>query len=174
MTGIQITGTTQPMQDALRVIGALKQNARGVLGALGLEIIESTKERMRAGLDPAGKRWASYAPLHPEYAKTKRGPSILIGRGNVSSGLIGSLTSQIHGHRLVWGSNKIYARIHQLGGTIRPKSAKALTFKMGGKLYKMKKVTIPARPYLGFTDADKEVLMDELHDYLSRAMRGGQ
>jgi len=45
-------------------------------------------------------------------------------------------------------SNVVYARIHELGGTIRPRTKKYLRFKVNGKWVSKKEVTIPARPYL--------------------------
>lgn len=41
-----------------------------------------------------------------------------------------------------------YARIHELGGIIRPKRAKALVFKIGNRWIRTQKVTMPKRPYL--------------------------
>jgi phage gpG-like protein len=41
-----------------------------------------------------------------------------------------------------------YARIHQLGGVIRPKTAKSLAVPCGSRVLRLKQVTIPARPYL--------------------------
>lgn len=46
------------------------------------------------------------------------------------------------------GSNVVYARIHELGGVIRPRAGKYLRFKIEGKWKTVKEVTIPARPYL--------------------------
>lgn len=47
------------------------------------------------------------------------------------------------------GSNVVYARIHELGGEIRPKTAKALRFSIPGAGWRtVKKVSIPARPFL--------------------------
>jgi phage gpG-like protein len=46
------------------------------------------------------------------------------------------------------GATKIYAAIHQWGGDIVPKNAGALFVPGYGRL---KKVTIPARPYLGIS-----------------------
>ena len=60
------------------------------------------------------------------------------------------------------GSNLVYARIHELGGVIRPVHAKALYFQVmgqagvrksaaritGGDWVMVQKVNIPARPYL--------------------------
>jgi len=40
----------------------------------------------------------------------------------------------------------VYARIHQLGGIIRPRAKKALSF--GGRI--LAQVVMPARPYLGY------------------------
>lgn len=46
------------------------------------------------------------------------------------------------------GSGVPYARIQQLGGIIRPKSAKALMVPCGNRILRLIQVTIPARPYL--------------------------
>jgi phage gpG-like protein len=47
------------------------------------------------------------------------------------------------------GTNLIYARIHELGGTIRPVRAKYLHFRTtDGGWIKTKKVIIPRRPYM--------------------------
>ncbi|RVI59102.1 phage virion morphogenesis protein [Sinorhizobium medicae] len=63
------------------------------------------------------------------------------------------------GVRGTWGARDIaYARIHELGGTIRPKTAKALAIpnpKKAGAVILVQSVTIPARPYLR-PAADKE------------------
>src|SRR3546814_11876305 len=48
-----------------------------------------------------------------------------------------------------WGVRDVaYAFIHELGGTIKAKGAKALHFVVGGEHVVVKQVTIPARPYL--------------------------
>lgn len=46
------------------------------------------------------------------------------------------------------GSNVVYARIHELGGEIVPRRAKALKFQIGDKWVTTQKVVMPARPYL--------------------------
>jgi phage gpG-like protein len=54
------------------------------------------------------------------------------------------------------GSMMIYARIHQMGGTIKPKEGKkALRVPKAGF---RRSVTIPARPDLGVSAADQAVL----------------
>lgn len=170
MSSIIVTGSVGPIISALDRIAAIGRNPRGVLEAVSAQVIKSTRRRMEAGTDPRGVRWDSYAPLNPLYASEKVGPGILRGAGYTTSGLYRSITSYVDGNRLVWGSNLVYARIHQLGGVIRPKNARALVFWMGGQKFERGSVTIPARPYLGFTDEDREALVGELEEYLARAM----
>lgn len=57
------------------------------------------------------------------------------------------------------GSNVIYARIHELGGDIFPKRAKALKFQIPGVGWRTaQKVTMPERPFL------RPAIMDNLED----------
>ncbi len=60
------------------------------------------------------------------------------------------------------GGPGVYARIHQLGGTIKPKAGKALSF--GGRL--LAQVKMPARPYLGFGDFERQLTLDILNSHL--------
>jgi phage gpG-like protein len=65
------------------------------------------------------------------------------------------------------GSNLKYARIHQLGGVIVPKSRKFLRFPIGGGQFMFaKKVTIPARPFLVLRPEDPARLAESVRDYL--------
>lgn len=68
--------------------------------------------------------------------------------GRVSGDLARSITHKIIGNRVVIGSNLVYARIHELGGTIRAKTAPYLHFKVGDRWVSTKEVTIPERPFL--------------------------
>ena len=72
---------------------------------------------------------------------------------NVRSGsLRRSITSgvNIKGNSVVGslGSNLIYARIHELSGTIRPRTGQYLRFQIEGQWKTVKSVFIPARPFL--------------------------
>lgn len=46
------------------------------------------------------------------------------------------------------GTNVIYAKIHEYGGIIRPKTKKALKFQIGGSWVITKKVVMPKRSFL--------------------------
>ena len=69
------------------------------------------------------------------------------------------------------GSALVYARIHQLGGTIRPKTAKALAFMIGNKMHLVQSVTIPARPYLGLSPANQTDIVEAAEDWLKRLVQ---
>jgi len=169
MPGIMIKGDMAALRGALGRIAALGRSPGPVLEAAGAQIVLNTRRRIERGVDPQGNPWK---PLNPLYAIDKTGPGILRGADYSTTGLWRSITRQVRGNTLVWGSNKIYARIHQLGGVIRPKNARALFFRLGEKEVMVGSVTIPARPYLGFTAEDREDLVGELDDYLRRALSG--
>lgn len=76
---------------------------------------------------------------------------------NRTGTLEGSIDIQDYAHatgdgvRGSWGSRDVrYALIHELGGVIRPQTAKALVFEPapGAGLVQVQSVTIPPRPYL--------------------------
>lgn len=68
------------------------------------------------------------------------------------------------------GTDRKYALIHQLGGEIKPKTAKALKFQSGGKWFTVKKVNIPARPYLPVRSSG--LLMPEAREHIGDAALG--
>ena len=67
-----------------------------------------------------------------------------------------------------WGTGWIGAKVHQFGAVITPKGAKALHFKFGGKDVFAKKVTIPARPYLGVSAANARDLEAAAATFIAR------
>ena len=93
---------------------------------------------------PLGEEWH---PWSPSYAKTRKSNhSLLIGTGLLHRSIYGQSTER----EAVAGSNIIYARIHQ----------------EGGKTGRNHAATIPARPYLGISDDNKEEIRSVVLDYL--------
>ncbi len=83
--------------------------------------------------------------------------------------LHGQLVSQVVGSKSVEvGSNLVYAAAHQFGATIKPTNGKLLHFRG----HVAKSVTIPARPYLGLSDADKNEIVERTLDWLQGQIRG--
>lgn len=68
------------------------------------------------------------------------------------------------------GSSHPGARIHQLGGTITPKKGPFLLIPLGGgKFLRLKKATIPARPYLVLQSEDGVAIMRAAKEYILEA-----
>ncbi len=150
---------------------ALTEDTTPLMRIIGAGLVKTTQDRFERGRDPEGHLWA---PLLPAYAAIKRGPGILR-EARMRGGLMGSVTFEAARSSVRVGSNKVYAAIHQFGGVIRPKNAPALRFFLGAprRMVLVRKVTIPARPYLGFGTADRDVVQDALDFTLARALRDG-
>lgn len=129
---------------------------QGLLHTIGVGLQHTTRDRFDSGRDPQGNRWA---PLSAKYAAARRPGPTLQQQGD-SGGLKGSITFATGASQVAVGSNKVYAAIHQFGGVIRPKNARALVFRIGDRVIRARSVTIPARPYVGFGPADEEAVLD--------------
>jgi phage virion morphogenesis protein len=140
--------------------------SQGMMRAIGVGLVTTTQRRITQGVDADGN---PFAPLNPAYAAIKRGPGIL----RESLMLQRSITFEAGHNTVTVGSNRIYAAIRQFGGKIVPKNAKALVFKLGagGGIVRVKSVTTPARPYLGFGAAETEVTLDVVEVFTMRALK---
>jgi len=155
VTGIRIKVDDGAILAALRRV---EQQDGGLVVAslkvIGQAMLKSTRKRFDDQVDPAGHAWKA---LNPTYAAGKRGTKILQESG-MAGGLLGSITAQVSGTTLQIGTNKVYGAIHQFGGTIEPRSYPALVFKLDGRLYFARTVTIPARPFLGISNEDRQMI----------------
>jgi phage virion morphogenesis protein len=165
MTGASITLHLhdEGFAAGLHRLAAMGHNTAGLMRAIGGGLVKATQHRFETATDPAGAAWA---PLLPAYAAIKRGAGILRGAA-MEGGLMGSLTFAADRSSVRVGSNKVYAAIHQFGGKIVPVRASALFFPlMGGNgvvyAHRVKSVTIPARPYLGFGAAERLVVAEAI------------
>ena len=169
MTGVVIE-TRIDATKAAKAFGELAKvitRPEPVLRAIGTGLVQVTQDRFESGKDPDGKSWAA---LNPGYAATKRGPGILR-ESAMRGGLMASVTFQTSSDAVAVGTNKVYAAIHQFGGTIKPKSADRLVFRIGGQMVFAKSVTIPARPFLGIGPEDEEMILDVVEGALDRRLK---
>lgn len=157
----------------LRQLEALGQDPSELLDAIGQTLVESGVRRLsQTNEGPDGKSW----PVSRRAAKTG-------GRTQFDSGmagLAGSLTHRVLPDAVEMGSPLVYAAQRQFGGTILPKRGRFLVFKgidEAGeeRLFFARKVTQPARPYLGISDDDAEeigALSAEFLDMILRPQAG--
>lgn len=93
---------------------------------------------------------------------------------NKSTRLKQSITFVANNDSVAVGSSLIYARIHQFGGVIKPKNGGCLCIPVGGgRVIKVKSVTIPARPYLVITDKENRQIVSTVKDYYKESLENG-
>ncbi|MDR1648466.1 MAG: phage virion morphogenesis protein [Zoogloeaceae bacterium] len=171
---------------------------RPAMMEIGEELTESTRKRFATSTDPEGTPWKPlaqgsvllrYQQMMNEAGKgyrkkdgslNKRGLALgeraqrasgrpLIATGELSRGIRYQVTDGGAGVEI--GTNRRYAEVHQFGATIRPKTKKALAVPIGdGTMRLVKKVTIPARPFLGLSGKDKTTVLDILRHFIAESL----
>lgn len=136
MAGAQIELTLDGIAEAEAALGRLATTDLEALAYTVGELIESsTGERIATEkTSPEGEPWADWSPAH---AATRQPRHSLLVQDNH---LLTSVQNLTQGTTVRVGSNMIYAAIHQFGG----------------KAGRGRKVTIPARPYMGLSDQDRD------------------
>ncbi|MCX7360933.1 MAG: phage virion morphogenesis protein [Alphaproteobacteria bacterium] len=161
MSGVQakLTIDTTPLKRVFAALRSVSDDPSGALDVVGRTLVSNTQLRFEVGAGPGGVPWVQ-----------SRRPKVQGGKTLVEHGLLrDSITHEVDGHAVVWGTNDIRAGIHQKGGTIVPKNGKALAFKgADGRPVFVQRVVMPARPFIGYDEIDNEDVGDVLVDVLSR------
>lgn len=123
--------------------------------SVGERLLNSIADRFRDERDPQGNVWKrlSGATLESRRKKKIKSRKILHERG----GLEMSMLYKARADEVQVGSNLIYAALQQFGGTISRKG---------------KDVVVPARPFLGVSDADKKAIEHIIEDRLNARLSG--
>ncbi len=166
--------------DALRRLQEATGDLAPALRHIGEMLVDSTKRRFRDGSAPDGTPWATNAEstllghlarFRGSYTKSGRlsakgagrvmGKRPLIGETRSLSITIGYVVS---GHTLEVGSPMEYAGTQQFGAArgAYGKDRHGRPIPWGD---------IPARPFLGLSDADRAELMEILREHLASATR---
>ncbi len=156
---------------ALAKLQQQAHNLEPAYARIASRLLASAQRRFETQTDPEGKAWE---PLKESTlaARAKAGKSG--GILKVNGYLLNSLEERSSNQGAQVGSNWLYARIHQLGGTtkahvIRPINKKALAF--GGVCVKQVNhpgSKIPARAYLGVDDSDAKAIEHIISSYLEQ------
>ena len=110
------------------------------------------------------------APSGAAWKPNRAGTPILYRSGALAR----SIDYSVSGETAIVGSGLVYAGIHQNGGTITPKSARRLVFRIGNRTVFARKVTIPARPYLGLSAENAEDVLDQVGRVLQKLLGAGR
>ena len=113
----------------------------GVLDQIGQTLATSTQHRFETGRGPDGTPWK------PSRRALEQGGQTLVHRG-----FLKDIRHRVGADHVDVGTHQIYGAIHQFGsGSLpRPKG-------------------IPARPYLGLDEDDRDAVLDIVRDALERA-----
>lgn len=146
---IKITLNDTQAVKSLQQIANQLENPRRMYGILGETLKKIHIDRFKAETDPEGKKWKPLSSRTLEL-KRKRGKSTKILR---QDGYLADKTAyNVRNDGVEFGSAEIYARLHQFGG----------------KAGRGKKVTIPARPWLGAGEKDEQLLLRKAEWHLSQ------
>jgi len=109
----------------------------------------ATRKRFDTETAPDGQRWKANAPGTKKFSikKVLHGESLL---------LRDLFEHVIDNQGFTFGSNRMYARIHQLGGEAGPKAHR---------------IKLAARPFLGVNASDSKVFEEEIVSYMHRVLR---
>ncbi|MCX8501732.1 MAG: phage virion morphogenesis protein [Alphaproteobacteria bacterium] len=171
-----ITVDDAEVLSALRSLAARGQNMQPVFMAIGEAMMESTKKRFESSTAPDGSRWAAnsahtIAAQLASHSKTRKKDGGLSAKGRlmvaskkplVDSGVLADTIRFVAtAGGVTIGTNRFSteitggAAVHQFGTTRAGR---------GGS------VTIPARPFLGFSAADRSEVVSLIHHYLTSSL----
>ena len=130
---------------ALERLAAVLTNPSAVMDQVGRYLVSSTLRRFERERAPDGKPWLKSARALAEGGRT------LTDTGRLRSSIAHTVTEG--GHVVEVGSNVLYAAIHQFGG----------------RAGRGRRVTLPARPYLGIDERDQANILRIVARAIERA-----
>jgi phage virion morphogenesis protein len=148
------------------------QHAEALLARLGSGLTEELMTNIGAALESSTRKRISETKTSPDgaaWVPNRAGTSILQQTGRH---LLDSVAFIASATDVEVGSSWEHAHVHQDGATITPKTAKPLAFAIGGQTVFAKKVTIPARPFVGLSEEDEREIERLTSDWLG-LMTGG-
>jgi phage gpG-like protein len=118
-----------------------------------------TRKRIESGgPGPDGEAWPANLEGTPILFRTGRH-------------LHDAIASSAGGDAGEWGCAWEFAHVHQEGAVITPQAAERLSFVIGGKRVFAKKVTIPARPFVGVSTENAREIEELVTDHLRRLLQ---
>lgn len=157
---VSMEGEFGEFKDRLARLGSIDRAELN--SAIAEALRTSTDERFDTESAPDGSAWAR---------------SIRASGGGKTLTDTGDLRNSIHARSseagAEIGTNKVYAATHQFGDggrTIRAKNKPMLSFQIGGRWIHAKQVTIkiPARPFLGLSNADREEIKATIEEAVGK------
>lgn len=169
MIPLKVTLDPETEARAEKLFGELADRAENIGGGLrnvGEALLQTTDDRFGSQTDPQGKPWAPLSKLTREI-RGNDGPIL-----TVSGRLRKSISYEVSGSTLRLGPNAQGDAVQQFGATITPKATTALRIPLpagagaaAGAVFALR-VTIPARPYIGFGPKDEDAAREAIDEWL--------
>ncbi|XQE65774.1 phage virion morphogenesis protein [Pseudomonas sp. P3C3] len=159
---IQLDSNLAAVQRVFTSIRQMGANPQPLLQQIALYGENSTRERFSTQTGPDGQRWK------PSLRALHSGGKTLTKDGHLGD----SITSQADSEAAEWGTNRIYAAVHQFGATIAAKAGQFLRFAIPGLGWASKRqVKIEARAFLGVSAEDSREILDLAADHITQLIR---
>ncbi|PWE28979.1 phage virion morphogenesis protein [Pararhodobacter marinus] len=150
-----------------------------VMADIGEAQVVSTRDRFMAGTAPDGTPWAPKSPATIAAYERRRDPVDPRPLFGPSHRLRSEITSYAGTTSVEWGTNVIYAAVMQFGAAQGEFGARMGRTIPGEKrphsqdyFFPIPWGPIPARPFLGLSDEDRNGILEALEDWLTRAWDG--
>lgn len=169
------------VQQKLKLSADKLRDMRNFWKSVGMYVQKQTiKERFDKEQSPEGAKWKPLAPATIKHRQKRHKTSIMKILQDTGA-LRRSIAYEAGNNYVKVGSVLKYARIHQFGGIVEisrqgqyKRDHKNHRFKRKGNSYSYShKVTIPARPFLGLTQAEKIYITGMFTHYVKRHLLGG-
>lgn len=148
---LEVETGMEGLADELSALAQRLGNLDTPLRDIGEYLMLSTDTRYTRQITPEGTPWA---PLSPVTLARKKDTRILRETGVLQD----TLHYQVEGNELLFGSNQVYAAVHQKG---QRQGASGRTSRGGPIPWG----DIPARPYLGLSLEDQGEIMRIIESY---------
>ena len=162
MDGVKITIELHDYDEALARLGPiLDPDFAGLNQAIASLGESQTRRRIDEEKSaPDGTPWQANRAGTPILKQTGRN-------------LLDSIASSSDEESATWGATWEYAHVHQEGAVIEPKTAKVLVFQgPNGKVF-ARRVTVPARPFIGLSDENRAEMNELITDFFQGAFDDG-
>lgn len=163
-----LSGITR-IAEKLREAGQALAHPARLMNDIGAALTQSSRERFDTQTDPEGVKWKRLA-LRTEISRMGGARRVFTQKGGFRKGAVArmdrlrilfaqghlrnSLTWRFNATSVEIGTNLSYGAIHQFGG----------------QAGRGKKISIPARPYLGLSNDDQDRVEGLIQDHLAEVL----
>ena len=169
---VQIQGLKK-LQSKLKATENIMRSMKPYWQLVGQYVQRQTiKERFDKEQAPDGQKWKPHSEMTKKMrAKRHKTGNMKILKDNGE--LRRSITYEAGNNYVKVGSVLKYARVHQFGANIRVSKKQKAYFHYRGFHIKKSIITIPARPFLGLTQQEREHIKSMLKSFIKRHITGG-